>query len=765
MDNTAKQSEIIDIAGLLREYVSKWYWFAISVVVCCAAAFVYTKSKKPVYQVNANVLISQEDGGGVSFGGLSDLFGGSGYVEDEIFVVSSHSVYRDVARDLGLYKHHIVKSGLLTKDFKYLEFPVDIYAPAGMADTLRNSIKFDIEVDEAGLVDVEAEAEKTTVAEIEGGKFPLEVKTKYGTFTLDTTKYYKPGKDLHTIITFMGYDVAAEIMSEDVTVSIASKKSNVIALGIQTADVVYGKEVLNEIIKKYNERGVAEKSMQGRQTADFINSRIALLEADLATSEAIIEEYKQNNGIVDVSTEASYQMAIKHGLEERLLNAETELEIIKITREFLADPENAYSMIATAPGSASVQSAITAYNQLILQYMNLSRTAKGDNAALQNLTNQIDAMRTNINASLENAYETALLTVNSLKSEMSNANARLGNIPTQEREYLALRRQQEVKQQLYLFLLQRKEETEMMIANALPKGVVVDNAFSLNEPVGLSKKVILALAFLLGLVFPPIILYIRRLLRSKFETKDEVETLTNIPILGEMCTNKSGNSLVVKPNGSSTAGELFRLIRANLQFVLNGKDDKVVLMTSTISGEGKSFISINLASSLAMLNKRVLLMGMDIRSPKLAEYLSLNSRHGLTEYLSTDDITLNDIILKEPVQHNMDVIVAGPVPPNPAELLASQRVDDLFAQLRTMYDYIIVDSAPVGMVSDTFSLARVSDATVYVCRANYTSMRDVKFFNNVYSENRLRKMALVVNGTNAKKGYGYGYGQDYDGKE
>lgn len=275
----------------------------------------------------------------------------------------------------------------------------------------------------------------------------------------------------------------------------------------------------------------------------------------------------------------------------------------------------------------------------------------------------------------------------------------------------------------------------------------------------------MALAFLLGLVFPPIILYIRRLLRSKFETKDEVETLTNIPILGEMCTNKSGNSLVVKPNGSSTAGELFRLIRANLQFVLNGKDDKVVLMTSTISGEGKSFISINLASSLAMLNKRVLLMGMDIRSPKLAEYLSLNSRHGLTEYLSTDDITLNDIILKEPVQHNMDVIVAGPVPPNPAELLASQRVDDLFAQLRTMYDYIIVDSAPVGMVSDTFSLARVSDATVYVCRANYTSMRDVKFFNNVYSENRLRKMALVVNGTNAKKGYGYGYGQDYDGKK
>lgn len=254
----------------------------------------------------------------------------------------------------------------------------------------------------------------------------------------------------------------------------------------------------------------------------------------------------------------------------------------------------------------------------------------------------------------------------------------------------------------------------------------------------------------------------RKLVRSKFETKDELEQMTRVPLLGEVCIDKSGKTVVVKQKGSSTVSELFRLIRANLQFIMSGREDKVVLMTSTVSGEGKTFVSINLAASLAMLeNKKVLLVGMDIRSPRLAEYLSINVSHGLTEYLSSEKISLDDIIIKEPIQKNLDIITAGPVPPNPSELLMLDRVDELFAQLRTKYDYIIVDSAPVGMVSDTFTLARISDVTIYVCRANYTSLRDVNFINNLYEENRLKKMSLVVNGTTSKKGYGYGYGETY----
>lgn len=299
----------------------------------------------------------------------------------------------------------------------------------------------------------------------------------------------------------------------------------------------------------------------------------------------------------------------------------------------------------------------------------------------------------------------------------------------------------------------------MMLANTKLKGQIIDEAYALNEPLGMGRMMLLAIAFVLGLVFGGLYLYLKKLLRNKFENREELEKLTRIPILGEMCTDHSGNALVVKEGGSNSAAELFRLMRTNLQFILSGNDDKVILLTSTISGEGKSFISINLASSLALLKKRVLLVGLDVRNPKLAEYLSLPHAPGFTEYIAGDRFTLQDIIRKDAVQPGMDIITSGPVPPNPSELLNNEKVDRTFAELRKMYDFIVVDSAPVGMVSDTFSLTRVADATVYVTRANYSTKKEVNFFNAIYRDARLKKMSLVVNGTHTKKGYGYGYGQ------
>lgn len=762
MENREKRnSDMIDVAGLLQEYLSKWYYFAISIVICCVFCFCYTKIKKENYQINANVLISQEEGGGVgNFGGLAGLFGGSGYVDDEVFVVSSHSVMKDVTRDLGLYRNHILNDGILTKTFMYDDYPIDVMPVYGeIADTLRTPITFNIEVDSDGHIEIEAKAKKKTIAEVEADVFPVIMDLPYGQFKVDKTNYYVPGKDVDTKVVFMGYDGAAEMYSQDITIDIASKKSNVIAMNLVTPNIEFGKDLLNEIIKKYNERGVLEKNMQAQKTSDFIDSRLLLLSDTLALTESVIEKYKRDQGIIDVSTEAQYQLSKKGQIESRLINAETQCEILEMTKEYLNNEDNKFSLIPTAVESGSLQAAISSYNNLIMSYIRLSNGAKENNASLKALITQIEAMRANVQATLDKVYENALVSLNELRSQVNLAEQRLSNIPTQEREYINIVREKSIKEQLYLFLLQRREETAMMMANAVPKGIVVDNAYALSEPVGMSKKVLYLLALIFGMVIPPIILYIRKLLRFKFETREEVERLTSVPVIGEVCVDNSGDALIIKNGGSTSAAELFRLIRSNLQFIMNGTDDKVVLMTSTVSGEGKSFISINLASSLAMLGKRVLLVGMDIRSPKLKEYLSLKVNHGLTEYLSSDMVSLDDIIIKEPKQKNMDIIVAGPVPPNPSELLASTEVDELFAELRGMYDYIIVDSAPVGMVSDTFALGRIADATVYVCRANYTSIRDMEFVNRIYEDGRLKKMALVVNGTTAKKGYGYGYGQ------
>lgn len=759
MAKNTQKSDFIDIKGLLSTYAKKWYWFLISVMICGLIAVVFIKISKPKYEVRANVIISQEEGGGMSsFGGLGDLFGANGYVEDEIFVINSHSVLRDVARDLGTYRTHIVKTGLLSKAFKYKKYPVEVYPAPGIVDTLLTTVTFKAEVNEKGIADITVKAAGKKIAEFENQQLPATLKTSYGSFVIDRTKDYPKGKDINTTIYLCGYDVAAENLATEVKASIASKKSNVIALSIISTDDKYGRDILNSIISRYNERGIAEKNRQSEKTAAFIDQRLALISDSLNASEANIQDYKQSQGIVDVSSETSYNMAIKGNAERALNTAQTESEIIRITRDFLRDPQKAYDLIPTGSEIPGVGSSISTYNQLILRRINLLTNAKSNNVALKTLTEQIDAMRASINTSLDRAYQNSLVSVRDLQIQYNKAQGNLGNVPTQERAFLNLKRQQEVKQQLYLFLLQRREETAMLLANAVPKSQIIDQAFTLSEPVGMSKKMILAIAILLGLCFPPVLLYLKKLTRNKFETRAEVEALTDIPVIGEMCIDTTGESLVVNSRDTSSTSELFRLIRSNLQFMLSTPDDKVILMTSTSSGEGKSFISINLAASLALQNKRVLLIGMDIRNPQLERYLSLPAHIGVTQFLSDHTIGIDELIMHEPLMQNLDIIVAGPIPPNPGELLTSESVDNLFEELRKRYDYILVDTAPVGMVSDTFNLARISDATIYVCRANYTTLRDVQFINSVYDEKRLHKMSLVINGTTAHIGYGYGYG-------
>lgn len=763
MNTSNSSNDFIDIASTLKEWLSKWYWFVISAIVCVGIAYGYTKIRKDRYQINANLLIAQEEGGGMgALSSLTSLFGSNGSVDDEVFVVASHSVLKEVVKDLNLHKSHLVKEGFMRTLFYYQEYPVEISTTPEIADTLRTSLMFIVNVKKDGHVKVKALADGETILKTEADGLPMTVDTDYGSFVLNKTADFIPDKSFKTVLFYTGYDAKAEEIAEDIEVDIASKKSNVILMSMKTTSIPYGVDLLNGIIERYNKRGVAEKSLQGRQTAEFIDGRLQLLIQDLDTVESNVEAYKLAQGVLDIGSEAYYQLGKRGNIEKELVTAETKAEILKMTRDFVRDGDNAYALIPDVTmaeeGANGKASPIDAYNELILERMKLVSAAKPNNVTLRQLEEQIDAMRKNIVASLSSAYEQQRVAIEELNSQVADAENRMNKFPVQEREFRAIKRQQSVKEALYLFLLQKREETALLIANSIPKGVIVDEAYALNKPLGLKKKMILAIALFIGLCLPPVILYMKRLLRTKFETREDVEKLTSVPVLGEVCTSRSQQPLVVHASGSSSAAELFRLIRTNLQFVLSGKDDKVILLTSTRSGEGKSFISINLAASLAMLGKKVLLVGMDIRAPKLAEYLDLNSKWGLTQYLSSDKIPLSYVIIKNAIADNLDVITAGPVPPNPAELLASDAVDKLFAELRGMYDYIIVDSAPVGMVSDTFTLVRISDATIYVCRANHTTIKDLEFVNGVYAQKRLKKMGLVVNGTAAKKGYGYGYG-------
>ena len=755
------KSQFFDVKSLFNDYRRHWWWFVISLFLCGAMAVVYVKTHNAQYAVCANVLVSDDNTGSfTAMSGMSDLFGSSANVEDEVYVISSHSVLRDVARNLGIYKTHYVKKGLLGGYLAYPDFPVDVTAESSLLDTLNTTMTFKVNVDKDGKADIKMYADGKKIGQEKNLRLPVSLNTKYGRYTVLPTPDYPKGEKVKTTISISGYDDAAENLAHSISSDRASRKSNMINLYMRTENTAYGKDVLNEIVDNYNRRGISYKNRQGEKTLEFINDRLAIISGDLSTAEKDIQDYKKDHKITDVGVEASYNMGVRGTADHALVQAETESEIIKMTRDFLRQPGNEFQLVPiTSNMPKSLGDAINEYNNLVIKRMEVADNARGNNTALRRLDESIGSLRRNIDTSLTKALETSQVQVREARSRLNSSLSKLGNVPAQEREFLGLKRQQAVKQELYIFLLQRREETAMMIANAIPKGRIIDEAYSLSQPVSVKMKTVLAIALLIGLIVPCLLLYLRRLFRTKFDDMQELRALTDIPVVGEICKDKNAENLVVTPGSSTPTTELFRMVRSSLQFMTAGDGCHTILVTSTRPGEGKSFISVNLAASFAITGKRVVLLGMDIRNPQLGNYLGLKHNAGITNFLADPSLSIDSIIMSSPRVQGCDVILAGPVPPNPSELLSSAAVDKLFAELRERYDYIIIDSAPSGMVSDTLSLGHVADMTLYVTRADYTLRRDVTFVNNLSTDNRLPRIALVLNGVPMRaKAYGYGYG-------
>lgn len=758
------KSQFFDVKSLFNDYRRHWWWFVISLFLCGAMAVVYVKTHNAQYAVCANVLVSDDNTGSfTAMSGMSDLFGSSANVEDEVYVISSHSVLRDVARNLGIYKTHYVKKGLLGGYLAYPDFPVDVTAESSLLDTLNTTMTFKVNVDKDGKADIKMYADGKKIGQEKNLRLPVSLNTKYGRYTVLPTPDYPKGEKVKTTISISGYDDAAEDLSHSISSDRASRKSNMINLYMRTENTDYGKDVLNEIVDNYNRRGISYKNRQGEKTLEFINDRLAIISGDLSTAEKDIQDYKKDHKITDVGVEASYNMGVRGTADHALVQAETESEIIKMTRDFLRQPGNEFQLVPiTSNMPKSLGDAINEYNNLVIKRMEVADNARGNNTALRRLDESIGSLRRNIDTSLTKALETSQVQVREARSRLNSSLSKLGNVPAQEREFLGLKRQQAVKQELYIFLLQRREETAMMIANAIPKGRIIDEAYSLSQPVSVKMKTVLAIALLIGLIVPCLLLYLRRLFRTKFDDMQELRALTDIPVVGEICKDKNAENLVVTPGSSTPTTELFRMVRSSLQFMTAGDGCHTILVTSTRPGEGKSFISVNLAASFAITGKRVVLLGMDIRNPQLGNYLGLKHNAGITNFLADPSLSIDSIIMSSPRVQGCDVILAGPVAPNPSELLSSAAVDKLFAELRERYDYIIIDSAPSGMVSDTLSLGHVADMTLYVTRADYTLRRDVTFVNNLSTDNRLPRIAIVLNGVPMRaKAYGYGYGYGY----
>ncbi|MDE6126757.1 MAG: polysaccharide biosynthesis tyrosine autokinase [Muribaculaceae bacterium] len=763
--------DIIDFGAVMRDYRKHWYWFVISLFVCGLIGLWLCSRHKNVHVIAASVLIDKDAAnGGIPSIDFESLISGSSEVDNEVYLISSHSIYVETARELGLDRKRYIKEGIRLLDYRFDNYPVDIVPPAGFSDTTTLALTFKVAMNDDGKADyIKVIDDGSTIAEKKDAALPAMVKTEYGDFTVEKTADFDKEDLPFTFIEIISsYHSAAEDIDQDINAYLPSKKANVIGIEYKTAYPKFGKTLVNTIIEKYNERAIRDKNVQGEKTLKFLDGRIALLRDQLGETERQLQSFKEDKGIVDFKAEAQYNLQMKGEVAKELITAQTDLEVVKLAREFLATPGNEYQLVPYTPVSASKQSGggdgltemITQYNKLIIERMDVATNAKGENATLKRMNEQLDAMRANILSTLTKTEQSARLVVSEMRAQMDNAENRLGGMPAKEREYVNIERDRKLNQEIYLFMLKHREETAIMIANAVSKGIVIDEAYQMREPVNMGKKGILAIALLFGLMLPLAGIYLRRMLRSKVSEREEVEALAAPPVLGEVCVSRLGKALVCTPGSNSSAAELFRLIRANLQFILTQNDDKVVLVTSSRPGEGKSFVSINTAASLSLLGKKVLLVGADIRKPRLAEYLGIQANSGLTGYLANESTSLDDIICRHPLElKDLDIVVAGAVPPNPSELLLSKRVDSFFQEARQRYDYIIVDTAPLGIVSDTFSLARVANASIYVTRLNVTLKKDIQFVNTVFEEKRLPRMNVVINGTASFHRYGYGEGE------
>lgn len=764
--NNKKSNEFIDFGELFWYYAQYWKWIVGSVFICALLMFVHLKFTPSVYHTVANIVIKMDDakGGAGSLAMKSLGFGGistSESIDDEQRILASYTLVRKMVADLGLYRVTYEKKFPYNVNL-YEESPIVVDLPLAVIDTMKTGVSFDIDYEE-GVARVKAKRGKTKLPEFQVKSFPAKVQTSVGlvSFTLDESKL-KGSKKVGLKVSLLPLNEMAENFTARLAIGSVSKKSNIIGLAIDDVNTLRGRNILNKLIELYNIDALSDKNKAASNTATFINERIALISKDLGAIEGEIEDYKKQNKIVNIAVETEMSLEMVKTIKEKGIELEIELSLVKMLEEFMADPQNKYSLMPpTASMSDALVSAVNDYNAVLLERSKLLRSANENNPTVELLEDRIDLLRQNVKTSIKNAKTGLLISKQDWNKQEQALQARMGDVPRQEREYVEIARQQGIRAEIYVFLLQKLQEAELTLASNTPKAKVIDAAYTQSKPVSPRRMIMLGISMLLGALIPILIIWIRDLMKVHLSSLTDLERATNIPILGEICRDKSNGRLVVKDGTTSSIAELFRLVRTNLQFVLTRKEEKVILVTSSVSGEGKSFFATNLALSLSLIQgKKVVLVGLDVRNPRLAEYLSLDNKKGVTTYLASDEAVPSDVIISVPHLHSsLSVVPAGPIPPNPSELLLSDRLELFFDYLRENYDYIIVDTAPVGMVSDTFSLARISDATIYLFRADYTNKSYLKLVRNLSEEEKLKKVSLVMNGTTTKTGYGYGYGE------
>lgn len=772
--NPHKQS-IFDPEVLLKLLILNWKWFLLSLIICIGLAYIKLRYSTTIYSTATKMLIKTEpysnysnNGRAVSSKAMTGTINLSEGIENEIEILRSRTLAADAIRDLGLNYTYALKGNIRTIPL-YKNNPIVVSMEANIVEKLKNPIALTIERDKNNYkVDVFLSGNTKGKADIHKtvGSFPFSIPTNKGTITLRTGPGFASFQNGETIIATITSPLQA-VNNFKLQATMFGRGTQIVNISMTDAVPERTHDFLRQIVVCFNRQANEDKNQVALRTERFINDRIEKINAELGTTEGAIEEYKKKHGLTDLKANAGQALTNKDNYDQRLTAINVQMALFNSVTDYMNQAINRYQTLPSGIGieDPTATALITRYNEIVLQRNRLLRTASESNPSVTPLTAQLDELNLSIRRALSSSRRNIELERNSIISQLGKYAGEVGTTPEMERVLNQIGRQQDVKSGLYLMLLQKREENSISLAATADKAKLIDEPET-TAIVSPKRSQTYLLALILGLLIPTVLVVLAQLLRFKIEGHDDVEGLTMLPIIADVpVANESAKNhadIVVHENQNNQMEEVFRSMRTNLQFMLK-EDEKVILFTSTTSGEGKTFNASNIAVSFALLSKKTIIVGLDIRRPRLAEQFGIhNNKSGITNLLVRDHPSEEEIlneITPSGIHDCLDLMLAGPIPPNPTELVARNSLDIIFDTLRNHYDYILIDTAPVGLVSDTLQIGRVSDISVYMCRADYTPRNAFKLINELADTKKLPNMAIVLNGIDmSKKKYGYYYG-------